>query len=84
MMIFNEKEKLITIVEVGITSQDCLQTTEVEKLRKYDLLANELGIIHKCKTRIIPYVLTWDGIVTHCHKRYRREFGVENQVEAYI
>ncbi|EQB60989.1 hypothetical protein NAPIS_ORF01442 [Vairimorpha apis BRL 01] len=39
-----------------------LQQEETEKLKKYDLLANELGLIHRCKTRIIPYVLTWDGI----------------------
>ncbi|EQB60452.1 hypothetical protein NAPIS_ORF01996 [Vairimorpha apis BRL 01] len=24
--------------------------------KKYDFLANELGLIHGCKTRIIPYV----------------------------
>lgn len=84
MVIFDKVLNLITIVEVGITSQDCLQTVEVEKLRKYDLLANELGLIHKCKTRIIPYVLTWDGIVTKCHKRYRQAFGVEKFIEAYI
>ncbi|MGL4348254.1 MAG: hypothetical protein ACRCSV_02175 [Chlamydiales bacterium] len=47
-------------------------------------MANELGSIHKCKTRIIPYVLTWDGIVTKCHKRYRQAFGVEKFIEAYI
>ncbi len=74
----------ITIVEVGITSQTCLQTVETEKLRKYDLLANELGQIHKCKVKIIPYVITWDGIVTGFHKRYRKELGVEKYVEAYI
>ena len=66
------------------TSQDCLQTVEVEKLGKYDLLANELGLIHGRRTQIISYVLTWDGIVTKCHKRYRKMFGVEKFVEAYI
>ncbi|TBT98663.1 hypothetical protein CWI36_2288p0010, partial [Hamiltosporidium magnivora] len=38
----------ITLIEVGITSQDSLQIVETEKLRKYDLLANELdGIVTK-------------------------------------
>ena len=41
-----------------------IKTIRDGKLRKYDLLANELGLIHGCKTRIIPYVLTWDGIIT--------------------
>jgi hypothetical protein len=84
MGIYDKMQRLITIVEVGITSQDRLKSTEVEKLRKYDLLANELGLIHKCKTRIIPFVLTWYVIVTKCHKSYRKTFGVENHVEAYI
>ncbi|TBU13093.1 hypothetical protein CWI38_0533p0020 [Hamiltosporidium tvaerminnensis] len=53
---------LITLIEVGITSQDSLQIVETEKLRKYDLLANELGLIYKCSVEIIPYVMTWDGI----------------------
>ncbi|EQB60321.1 hypothetical protein NAPIS_ORF02098 [Vairimorpha apis BRL 01] len=35
---------------------DNLQQVEIEKLRKYDLLANKLGLIHECKTRIIPYL----------------------------
>ncbi|EQB60318.1 hypothetical protein NAPIS_ORF02095 [Vairimorpha apis BRL 01] len=55
------KEREILIVEVGITNQDRLSLVENEKLRKYDLLANELDIIHKCKTRIVPYVMTWDA-----------------------
>ena len=74
----------ITIVEVGITSQDRLQTVEIEKLRKYDLLANELGLIHKCTVKVIPYVMTWDGIVTTYHKSYLRSLGVERYIEAYI
>ncbi|EQB62183.1 adenylate kinase [Vairimorpha apis BRL 01] len=48
-------------IMVGITNQDRLSLVENEKLRKCDLLANELGIIHKCKTRIVSYVMTWDA-----------------------
>ena len=39
--VFDKVKKEITIIEVGITSQECLQTVELEKRRKYDLLANE-------------------------------------------
>ncbi|KAL4718050.1 hypothetical protein ACJJTC_010503 [Scirpophaga incertulas] len=46
----------MTIIEVGITSQDQLTIVENEKKRKYDVLAKEMGSMHKCKTRIIPYV----------------------------
>ena len=55
-----------------------------KNLRKYDVFANELGLIHECKTRIIPYVLTWDGIVTKYHAKYRKELAISDQIEAYI
>ena len=63
IVIHDKKRKEIIIIEVGITSQDRLQIVENEKAKKYDFFANELGAMHKCKTRIIPYVMTWDGIV---------------------
>ncbi|TBU13440.1 hypothetical protein CWI38_0430p0010 [Hamiltosporidium tvaerminnensis] len=62
IFILDKKKNKITLIEVGITSQDSLQIVETEKLRKYDLLANELGLIYKCSVEIIPYVMTWDEI----------------------
>ena len=70
IFIHDKKRKEIILIEIGITNQDLLQVVENEKKRKYDLLANELGLIYKCRTKIIPYVLTWDGVVTIYHKRY--------------
>ncbi|TBU10634.1 hypothetical protein CWI38_1636p0010, partial [Hamiltosporidium tvaerminnensis] len=67
IFILDKKKNKITLIEVGITSQDSLQIVETEKLRKYDLLANELGLIYKCSVEIIPYVMAWDGIVTKYH-----------------
>ncbi|TBU02045.1 hypothetical protein CWI36_1202p0010, partial [Hamiltosporidium magnivora] len=61
-----------------------LQIVETEKLRKYDLLANELGLIYKCNVEIIPYVMTWDGIVTKYHKTYVKRLQIPMNVEAYI
>ena len=48
------------------------------------MLANEMGAIHNCKTRIIPYVLTWDGIVAKFHEKYSKEIGLTTKIEAYI
>ena len=48
------------------------------------MLANKLGAEYKCRTRIIPYVMTWDGIVTKLHKRYANDIGITESVEAYI
>ncbi len=57
---------------------------ENEKLRKYDLVANELALTYKCKIKIIPYVMTWEGLVTKYHKKYRNEIGIQTKTEAYI
>ncbi|XP_029655396.1 uncharacterized protein LOC115229124 [Octopus sinensis] len=73
LLVYDKKENVIWIVEVGVTSQDNLQRVELEKLRKYDLLANELSLIHKAKVNIIPVVLTWDGIVS----KYFKIFGLD-------
>jgi hypothetical protein len=74
----------IIILEVEITSQDQMQTAEVGKMREYDILAKELGMIYKCTTTIIPYVLPWDGIVTSFHKKYQKQLGVHRYIGAYI
>ncbi|TBU12947.1 hypothetical protein CWI38_0577p0020 [Hamiltosporidium tvaerminnensis] len=65
IFILDEKKYKITLIEVGITSQDSLQIVETEKLRKYDLLANELGLIYKCSVEIIPYRLQIPMNVAH-------------------
>ncbi|KAF9745491.1 hypothetical protein NGRA_3549 [Nosema granulosis] len=80
----DKKRNEITLIEVGIKSQEQLLTTETTKLRKYDLLAGLLAQNYKCKTKVIPYVMTWDGIVTGCHKRYVKELGLTSSIEAYI
>ncbi|TBU11133.1 hypothetical protein CWI38_1365p0020, partial [Hamiltosporidium tvaerminnensis] len=82
IFILDKKKNKITLIEVGITSQDSLQIVETEKLRKYDLLANELGLIYKCSVEIIPYVMTWDGIVTKYHKSHLKRLEIPmNTVE---
>ncbi|TBU13633.1 hypothetical protein CWI38_0375p0010, partial [Hamiltosporidium tvaerminnensis] len=84
IFILDKKKNKITLIEVGITSQDSLQIVETEKLRKYDLLANELGLIYRCSVEIIPYVMTWDGIETKYHKSHLKRLEIPMNVEAYI
>ncbi|XP_029654529.1 uncharacterized protein LOC115227982 [Octopus sinensis] len=74
----------ILIIEVGITCLDRLTTVEVEKKRKYDLLANELGLMHRCKVLVIPCVMTWEGIVSKYHKGYLRQLGVDRYIQVYM
>jgi hypothetical protein len=84
ILIIDKKLKEITIVEIGITSPSQLITVETEKKRKYDILANHLGQLHKMKTKIIPWVMTWDGIVTKTHKYYLKQLGINENIEAYM
>ncbi|KAF7682554.1 hypothetical protein TCON_2221 [Astathelohania contejeani] len=70
----DKKENEITSVEVGITSQDNLQIVKTEKKRKYDFLANKLGLLCKAKTNIIPYVMTWDGVVWYGNQVLQKFF----------
>ena len=54
------------------------------KTRKYVLIANELALTYKCKVKIVPYVMTWDGLVTKYHKKDSSKIGIIPKVEAYI
>lgn len=47
-------------IQLRIFSQYCLKY----KLRKYEFLANYLRLIYKDKTKIFPYVVAWDDVVT--------------------
>ena len=84
IVIHDKKRKEVIIIEIGIRSQKRLQTVETEKLHKYDLLAKELEQMYKCKSRIIPYVMTWEGIVTKHHRHYVEAQGLSPRIEAYI
>ncbi|EQB60996.1 hypothetical protein NAPIS_ORF01427 [Vairimorpha apis BRL 01] len=72
ILLIDKIKKELLIVEIGVTSLDNLQQVESEKFMKYDELANELGLIHGCKTKIIPYVITWDGIVSKYHSKHKK------------
>ena len=84
LFVHDKKRKEITLIEVGITNLDLLTQVENEKSRKYDLIANELALTYKCKVKIIPYVMTWEGLVTKYHKKHRNEIGISTKTEAYI
>jgi hypothetical protein len=84
IFIYDKVKREIVIVEVGITSQDNLPAVENEKERKYDLLAKTVGANYRCGVRIIPYVMTWDGVVTNHHRRHMKELGISTATEAYI
>ncbi|KAM0685984.1 hypothetical protein COBT_002800, partial [Conglomerata obtusa] len=54
-----------------------------EKLQKYDILANELWMIYKCKTRIVRYALRETDLL-QSSKKYYRLLEIPAETEAYI
>ena len=63
------KERIL--MEVGISSYDQLLIVEIEEIRKYDILAKEMDVLHGCRARM-PYVMSWDKAVTKFHGKYSK------------
>ena len=40
--------------------------------------------LERMKVRIIPFIITWDGLVTKYNKTYREELKLSNRIFAYI
>ncbi|TBU00191.1 hypothetical protein CWI36_1717p0010 [Hamiltosporidium magnivora] len=74
IFILDKKKNKITLIEVGITSQDSLQIVKTEKLRKYDLLANDFGLL----------IGVVEGVATKYHKSHLKRLEIPMNVEAYI
>ena len=84
MVIFNQKIKRITIIEIGVTSSKNIKEVECHKKIKYDMLANELPSIYQYYVEIIPFVITWDGLVTRYNKNYSIMLGINPKIFSYI
>ncbi|KAL6120350.1 hypothetical protein NUSPORA_02932 [Nucleospora cyclopteri] len=56
----------------------------VKKLKQYNLLANELSLIYKCKVEIIPFIYTWDNVITKYHSMYVKKLSILPKIQAYI
>lgn len=82
ILVLDKKKKKIIIVEIDITNQNLLSLVKYEKLRKYNLLANEQNLIQKTTTKSVPYLMTWDSMVTKLHKKYIPEFRIRPILEA--
>ncbi|KAM0687072.1 hypothetical protein COBT_001696, partial [Conglomerata obtusa] len=53
-------------------------------MQKYDILAKELGMIYKCNSRIVPYVITWDGLMMMFYKQYCILLEIPAETDAYF
>ncbi|KAI5170023.1 hypothetical protein PAEPH01_1183 [Pancytospora epiphaga] len=61
-------------MEVEITSQGQLTVEKAEKM--LSTIVNKFGQEYECRMRIIPYVMTWDGVVTKYLRRYLKNIGI--------
>ena len=84
IVVFDNLNKLIKIIEIGITNQADLQSREVYKKQKYVELANNFRTTYKMDVEIIPFVITWDGMVTNFNKNYRKNLDIDDNTLAYI
>ncbi|KAI5150636.1 hypothetical protein ENBRE01_1614 [Enteropsectra breve] len=84
ILIHDKIRNVITIIEIGVTNKELLKKVEKEKKWKYALLARELKNMYKCEVNIIPYVMTWEGLVTTKHAHYVQMMRLPRKIEAYI
>ncbi|GIX63000.1 reverse-transcriptase domain containing protein,putative [Babesia caballi] len=88
IIVADKRKNRITIVEIGITSQNNLVKTEMEKKDKYQDLGKQMKFQtfgnHDTEIVIIPWVMTWDGVVTEFHNSYRRQLGISDRMEAQL
>ena len=54
------------------------------KTRKYIVQANELSRIYKCKSKIIPLIITWDSVVTKYQKQHIKGLEIPKNVQTKI
>ncbi|GIX63935.1 reverse transcriptase domain containing protein [Babesia caballi] len=88
IIVADKRKNRITIVEIGITFQNNLVKTEMEKKDKYQDLGKQMKFQtfgnHDTEIVIIPWVMTWDGVVTEFHNSYRRQLGISDRMEAQL
>ncbi|GBE58957.1 reverse transcriptase domain containing protein [Babesia ovata] len=87
IIVADRRRNMITIVEIGITNQENLVETENIKRGKYEHLIENLNaqtLNQQTRTRVISYVMTWEGIVTKDHTTHRQSLGISDLSEAHI
>ncbi|XP_029657954.1 uncharacterized protein LOC115232261 [Octopus sinensis] len=81
IFVHDKMKNEITLIKVGITSQDRLKQGEVEKCHK--LLSGELSSLYP-KVKILSLVLIWDGVVSKFFKKYIKKLAIEDGTRTYI
>ena len=83
LFVVYDKRKKKTL-EVEKTCQDKLQTVNMEKMRKYGVLINDLGHIYEFSDETISYVLIWDRILLRYHRKHILHFEIYSHLLRHI
>ncbi|TBU01931.1 hypothetical protein CWI37_0596p0010, partial [Hamiltosporidium tvaerminnensis] len=81
---------VIKILELSNVFEDPIKKSYNPLINHYYELIVEiswnaiLSLIYRCSVEIIPYVMTWDGIVTKYHKSHLKRLEIPMNVETYI
>jgi hypothetical protein len=71
------------IIDVTICGTKRLLMAEQEKRAKYEVLAREKRQQLGHDVEVLPYAMTWDGMVSHGHREIRKLLGVSERIHAY-
>ena len=64
LIFYDKRKQCIFLIEIGVSSPDCLKKREIQKRLKYNRLSKMIYLDTKVKTLVTPVVISWDGIVT--------------------
>ncbi|EQB61649.1 hypothetical protein NAPIS_ORF00776 [Vairimorpha apis BRL 01] len=55
-----------------------------QKLLNVEIGKNLGNMINLQMNRIIPYVITWESILSKYHSKHKKEHGITDRIKAYI
>lgn len=47
-------------------------------------MAKGLASMYKCEVELKSFAITWDGIVTNCHKKHVKKIEIDKKTKAFI
>ena len=80
LICYDKQKGLIMLIEVGVTSPNCLKRREIQKKLKYSRLARSIWEETGVKTTVLPLVCSWDGLVTYNFRKNLVELGLEKNM----
>ena len=82
--IIDKNNKTIKIIEIAITNALDLTKIENHKVQKYNELKNFLSSTYGYETFVIPFFISWDGLVTKRMSYVTRQLNIQTSVMAYL